>query len=374
MKTILRNWPAHMRRAEIFEADLPLHGHLVPAAKAHPPSLKRGTRMTQKLPLSLAVSEYDHLRDLANGRVAPEGIELTYLEFQVEEIFYRSLKFAEFDACELSMGKYISLISQGDTTFSGIPVFPSRVFRHSAVYVLRDGPVKTAQDLKGRKVGIPEWAHSAAIYVRGFLTHQYDVALSDIHWVQAGVNQPGRDEKVELRLPPGVAIERVRDKSLNDMLLSGEIDAVIAAHSPRAFELGDPRVVRLFPNYQEVEQAYFAATGVFPIMHIIAIKRDLLEREPWVARNLYTAFDEAKQKSLARAREATASRFPIPWSVHYFESAQKVFGEDPLPYGVEPNRKTLEAFALFAEEQGIAYRRVDIMELFWETMTSAFRI
>jgi 4,5-dihydroxyphthalate decarboxylase len=330
--------------------------------------------MTRKLPLSLAVSEYDHLRDLANGRVVPEGIELTYLEFQVEEIFYRALKYGEFDACELSMGKYVSLTSQDDRTFSGIPVFPSRVFRHSAIYVLRDGPVKTPQDLKGRKVGIPEWAHTAAIYVRGFLTHQYGVQLADVQWVQAGVNQPGRDEKIELRLPPGVAIERVRDKSLNEMLLSGEISAVIAAHSPRAFELGDPRVVRLFPNYQEVEQAYFASTGIFPMMHIIAIKRELLEREPWVARNLFTAFEEAKRMSLARAREATASRFPIPWSVHYFESAQKIFGEDPFPYGVEPNRTTLEAFVQFEEEQGIAYRHVDIMELFWDTMASAFRI
>lgn len=330
--------------------------------------------MIHSVPLSLALSDYDHVRDLVNGRVSPEGIDLKCLEFGVEEIFYRSLKFHEFDACELSMGKYISLISQGEGTFSGIPVFPSRVFRHSAIYVLRDGPVKTPQDLKGRKVGIPEWAHTAAIYVRGFLTRQYGVALADINWVQAGVSQPGRDEKIELRLPPGVKIERVRDKNLDQLLLAGEIAAVAAAHPPRSFEVGDPRVIRLFPNYQEIEQAYYAATGIFPIMHIIAIKRSILDRDPWIARNLFTAFDEAKRRSLARAREATASRFPIPWGVHYFESAQKTFGPDPLPYGIEPNRKTLEAFALFADEQGVAHRRVDIMELFWETMSSEFRI
>lgn len=330
--------------------------------------------MPEKLPLTMALSDYDHTRDLTTGRVPVEGISLTCLDFQVEEIFYRSLKFAEFDVCELSFGKYISLISQGDRTFSAIPVFPSRVFRQSSGYVLRDGPVTSVADLRGKRVGLPEWAQTAAVYSRGFLTAQYGLALTDVEWVQAGVNDAGREEKVELKLPPGVKLQPVKDKSLGEMLLSGEIAAIFAAHPPAAFEHGDPRIVRLIPDYQRVEEEYFKTTGIFPIMHVLAIKRPILERNPWVARNLYKAFEEAKTRSYARASEATASRFPIPWGVYYFERARELFGPDPFPYGIEPNRVTLEAFATFAYEQGVAHRRVDVAELFWETMAGAFRV
>lgn len=330
--------------------------------------------MPEKLPLTMALSDYDHTRDLTTGRVPVEGISLTCLDFQVEEIFYRSLKFAEFDVCELSFGKYISLISQGDRTFSAIPVFPSRVFRQSSGYVLRDGPVTSVADLRGKRVGLPEWAQTAAVYSRGFLTAQYGLALTDVQWVQAGVNDAGREEKVELKLPPGVKLQPVKDKSLGEMLLSGEIAAIFAAHPPAAFEHGDPRIVRLIPDYQRVEEEYFKTTGIFPIMHVLAIKRPILERNPWVARNLYKAFEEAKTRSYARASEATASRFPIPWGVYYFDRARELFGPDPFPYGIEPNRVTLEAFATFAYEQGVAHRRVDVAELFWETMAGAFRV
>jgi 4,5-dihydroxyphthalate decarboxylase len=330
--------------------------------------------MPNKLALTMALSDYDHTRDLTNGRVSAEGIDLTSLDFQVEEIFYRSLKFHEFDVCELSFGKYISLISQGDATFSAIPVFPSRAFRHSSAYVLRDGPVKSVDDLRGRKIGLPEWAQTAAVYSRGFLVQQYGLKLTDVQWVQAGTNEAGREEKVELRLPAGVKLEPVRGKSLNEMLLSGEIAAVFAAHPPAAFEHGDPRVVRLFKDYQAVEQEYYEATRIFPIMHVLAIKRPILERNPWIARNLFKAFEAAKQRSYLRAVEATASRFPIPWGVNYFERACELFGPDPFAYGVEENRVTLEAFATFAYEQGVAHRKVDLGELFWETMAGSFRV
>lgn len=330
--------------------------------------------MPEKLKLSLAVSDYDHTRDLATGRVPVEGIELVAMDFPVEEIFYRSLKFGEFDACELSFGKYISLISQGDPTFSAIPVFPSRAFRHSSGYVRKDGPVKTPADLRGRKVGLPEWAQTAAIYSRGFLQQQFGVRMSEVRWVQAGTNEAGREEKVELRLPPGVTVERVKDKSLNELLLAGEIDAIFAAHPPDAFKHNDPRVVRLFEDYQPVEQAYYEQTRIFPIMHVIAIKREILERNSWVARNLFKAFEQAKERSYERAIEATAQRYPIPWSVYYFERGLRLFGPDPYAYGVEENRVTLEAFANWAYEQGVAHRRVELKELFWETMAGAFRI
>ena len=324
--------------------------------------------------LTLAISEYDHVRDLVSGRVKPEGIALTVLVLSIEEIFYRFTIHREWDVSEMSMGKYVALRSHGDTSLSAIPVFPSRMFRHSSIYVRSDGPVIAPADLRGRRVGVPEWAQTAAIYSRGLLTHQYGLALSDVAWVQAGVNEPGRVEKVALKLPAGVTVERAADKSLNGMLLAGELDAVMTAHAPAAFEAGDPRVNRLFPDFMPVELAYWRETGIFPIMHCIAIQTRVLEAHPWIAMNLLTAFEAAKRRSVARAFEATASRFPIPWAHERANSAASLFGADYWPYGIEPNRRTLEAFLQYAHEQGVCHRRLAPEELFPPEVASAYKV
>ncbi|HXP74854.1 MAG TPA: hypothetical protein VN823_11965 [Stellaceae bacterium] len=326
------------------------------------------------LPLTLAISEYDHVRDLVSGRVKPEGIDLTALVMPIEEIFYRFTVYREWDASEMAMGKYVSLRSQGDTSLTAIPVFPSRMFRHSSIYVRSDGPVQAPADLKGRRVGIPEWAQTAAIYSRGLLTHQYGLNLAEIAWVQAGVNEPGRTEKVALKLPPGVTVERPAEKSLNGMLLAGELDAVMTAHAPAAFEAGDPRVTRLFADFMPVELAYWRETGIFPIMHCIAIQARVLEVHPWIAMNLLTAFEAAKCRSVARAFEATASRFPIPWSHERAGLAAPLFGGDYWPYGIEPNRVTLEAFLSYAHEQGVCHRLLKPEDLFPQEVASAFKV
>jgi 4,5-dihydroxyphthalate decarboxylase len=326
------------------------------------------------LPLTLAISEYDHVRDLVSGRVKPEGIELRALVLSIEEIFYRFTLHREWDVSEMAMGKYVSLRSQGDTSLTAIPVFPSRMFRHSSIYVRSDGPVRTPADLKGRRVGIPEWAQTAAIYSRGLLTHQYGIGLSDIAWVQAGVNEPGRTEKVVLKLPAGVAVERPAAKSLNGMLLAGEVDAVMTAHAPAAFEAGDPRVRRLFEDFMPVELAYWRETGIFPIMHCVAIQTRVLEAHPWIAMNLLTAFEAAKRRSVARAFEATASRFPIPWAHERASAVAPLFGPDYWPYGLEANRVTLEAFLQYAHEQGVTHRRLASEELFPPEVASAYKV
>jgi 4,5-dihydroxyphthalate decarboxylase len=313
--------------------------------------------------LTIAMSDYDHVRDLASGLVKPQGIDVTFLTLSVEEIFFRFIKFREWDVSELSMGKYISLVSQNDTSLVGIPVFPSRVFRQQSIYVRADGPVKTPADLKGRRVGVPEWAQTASVYSRGFLMHEYGLKLQDIEWHQAGVNQPGRAEKVELKLPEGVRYKPRPDKSLEGMLLSGEIDAVMAAHPPEAFERGDKRIVRMFEDYQPVEEAYYRKTGIFPIMHIVAIRRDVYDRNPWIAVNLFNAFEEAKRRSVARVLDTTAARVPIPWGYAYADAARKLMGEDFWPYGLPGNRTTLEAFARYAYEQGVCHRQVKVEEL-----------
>jgi 4,5-dihydroxyphthalate decarboxylase len=255
----------------------------------------------KKLALTAALADYDHVRDLALGRVQADGIELTCLTLPIEEIFFRFIVYREWEVSEISLAKYVALTAQGDESYWALPVFPSRVFRHSSIYVRSDGPVTSVQDLVGRRVGIPEWAQTAAVYSRGFLQHQYGIDLASIQWVQAGVNQPGRIEKVDVDLPHGVNVARISDKSLNQMLLSGEIDAAMAARPPDAFMNNDRRVRRLFANYRQVEQDYYRSTGIFPIMHAVAVRRDVLHHHPWVPRNLFKAFDEAKRRSVARA-------------------------------------------------------------------------
>lgn len=347
-----------------------------PAAAAEPvrSAVPAAVSAPARVSLTVAISDYDHVRDFTSGLVRADGIDANFLIYPVEEIFFRFTKFREWDVSEMSMGKYVSLISQGDTSLTAIPVFPSRIFRQSSIYVRKDGPVRSPADLKGRRVGIPEWAQTAAVYSRGFLVHEYGLQLQDIEWHQAGVNEAGRVEKVELKLPSGVRLLPRRDRSLNGMLLSGEVDAVMTAHPPQCFEDGHPDIRRLFEDYREVETAYWRKTGIFPVMHTIAIRRDVYERHRWIAMNLYKAFEQAKRRSVARVLDATAPRVPIPWCFDFAEQARRTFGDDFWPYGLEPNRVTLEAYLAFAHEQGVCHRPVKPEELFApETMVS-FRI
>ncbi|MGQ0663766.1 MAG: 4,5-dihydroxyphthalate decarboxylase [Pseudomonadota bacterium] len=332
------------------------------------------TAGTARLVLTLAMTDYDHVRDFTSGEVRAEGIDINHLKLSVEEIFFRFVTFREWDVSELSMAKYVSLVSQNDASLAAIPVFPSRVFRHSSIYVRSDGALREPRDLVGRKVGVPEWAQTAGIYARGALMHRYGVRLQDIDWVQAGVNEPGRVEKVELRLPKGTRLARVADQTLNDMLLAGEIDAIMTARPPAAFASGHPGIVRLFRDCRAIEEEYWRETGIFPIMHTLAIRAELLARFPWIAMNLYKAFEEAKRRSLARALDVAAARFPIPWVQAHAEGARALMGDDFWPYGIEPNRTTLQAFLDFALEQGLAHRKVEVEELFPATVRSAFKV
>ncbi len=326
------------------------------------------------LQLSLAISYYDHVSDLLRGRVRPDGIQLMTNELPVEEIFFRMISFAEWDVAELSMAKYVSLVGAGASPFRAIPVFPSRMFRQSAIFVATRARIASPQDLAGKRVGIPEWAQTAGVYARAYLQHQCAVRLEDIHWVQSGVNQPGRFEKVDLSLPAGVGIERVNDRSLNDMLLAGEIDAIISAREPLAFIEQSPQIARLWPDYRALEEAYYRSTGIFPIMHVIVINARKLARYPWIARNLFQAFEEAKANSVRQAVRAGTSRFSFAWSHHAAQEAAKVFGDDCWPYGVEPNRRTLEAFTQFCYEQGVTRRKVRVEELFPRELDETFKV
>jgi len=296
--------------------------------------------------LSLALNNYDHVRDLLAGAVRPDGIDLLPLELPIEEIFYRFTKFREWDVSEMSFGKVVSLMSEERPGIVAIPVFVSRVFRHSAIYLREGAGIKKAKDLEGKRVGIPEWAQTAGIYVRGMLAHEYGVDLARIQWFQAGVREPGRVEKVELNLPTGVKIQRMPEKTLVAMLEAGELDAVMSAR-----EIPAPR---LFPDYRAAETEYWKKTRIFPIMHVLVMKRDVYERNRWIAMNLFKAFDEARRRSMARVREFGLSHLPVAWMPDHTKQWIALAGDDFWPYGIEPNRPTLEAFFQYSYEQGVA--------------------
>ncbi len=326
--------------------------------------------------LTLAMDEYDHTRDLLQGKVNAEGIDLTWLNLDVEEIFYRFASAWEWDVSELSFAKYCSIVSQPDPPIVGIPVFVSRVFRHSAWYVAADGPVREVADLAGKRIGIPEWSQTATVYARGWLAEDAGIPLEDVDWVQAGVNEPGRIELAHLKLPEGIRYRQVPDRSLAEMLLAGDIDALISARPPKAFLDGDDRIVRLIPDYRAQEQDYFKRTGVYPIMHTVAIRRDTYEKHPWIAMNLLNGFEAAKKRSVARLTSVTHSQIPVPWIYDTLpELAADIFpGGDYWPYGIEPNRPTIEAFLRFCHDQGLCHRKLEPEDLYPSEVQSVFRV
>jgi 4,5-dihydroxyphthalate decarboxylase len=325
-----------------------------------------------RLRLSVGICDYDHVRDLVSGGVPLEGVELLPLELPIEEIFHRFLNHREWDVSEISLAKYSALVSQGDASLVAIPVFPSRVFRHSSMFVRADAGLDHPSQLRGRRIGIPEWAQTAAVYTRGLLAQEYGVPLTEVEWVQAGVNEPGRREKVELSLPDGVSYRPMPQCSLSQMLLDREVDAVFSAHPPDCFERGDGTVVRLFRDPEPIERAYWAKTGIFPIMHTVVVRRAVVDADPWVPATLFKGFEAAKRRSIARLLDRTISRFPVPWLEHHVTAAGA--GDDPWPYGVEPNRPTLEAFLDMADQQGVLAKPLRPEDLFSSSVDEGFRI
>ena len=320
--------------------------------------------MSKNLHLTVAVGDYEHVRDVMDGTVPVQGADLTVLRMPPEQAFYRFINHEEFDVSELSFAKAIAFASVGDPRFVLLPVFPSRVFRHSSIYVRRDAGLTRPEQLSGKRIGVPEWAQTAAVYSRGMLMHEHGVDLASVAWFQAGVNEAGRKEKARLKLPEGVTCTPVPDASLSQMLLDGRLDAVLSARAPDAYFQHPEQVTRLFADSRSAEQAYFAKTGIFPIMHALAMRREVYERNRWLARNLMNAFEEAKTRSLHRALDITASHFVLPWVADLARDAQAMLGQDFWPYGLQANRVTLDAFCQYAFEQGVAHRFVAADELF----------
>jgi 4,5-dihydroxyphthalate decarboxylase len=327
------------------------------------PTAREKTNM-KKVPLTIAMSDYDHMRDFRDGYVTAEGLDPTWLTMEIHEVFTRFTYGREWEVSELSFAKFIAQATREDADIIGLPVWTSRQFRFSSFYYNVNSGIREAKDFAGKRIAVPEWAQTAAVYTRGWLCHQAGIDLASINWVQAGTEQPGREEKVELNLPEGIEIERVTDKSISEMLASGEVDGALVAREPLVFSNGHPDVKRLFPNYREAEEQYFDETGIYPIMHVIALRKDMLAHNPWIARNLYVAFSEAKKRAVDRFLEISVSRYCMPWVVDHAERMMEKFNGDVFPYGIEANRTTLEAFCQYSFEQGIARTHVAPEEIF----------
>lgn len=330
--------------------------------------------MTTRVRVSIATTDYDHFRDFRTGVVQAAGIDPVWSLLGHHEVFARFTANREWDVAELSFAKFMAQVTRDEADIVGLPVACSRVFRFGSFYVNSNSGIASPADLVGKKVGSPEWAHTCAVWMRGWLSDVHGVRLEDVRWVQAGANEAGREEKVELRLPDGVEVERVRDRSLSEMITAGEIDCAIIARPPDSFLEGHPHVKRLFPDFVPMEQRSYRETGVWPIMHILAMRRAVLEENPWIARNLMNAFELSKNNSLRRLRDPAVSRYPLPWLAAYTEQMEEMFGGDPFPFGIEPNRPTLEAFLRYTTEQGIAKRQMDPEDIFPHGIMTAVRI
>lgn len=315
--------------------------------------------------ITLACGDYDRTRALRDGRVVPEGVELNYIPLLPEEIFYRQLRFREFEVSEMSMANYMILQSRGDNPFVAIPIFPSRYFRHGFVWVNAASGIERAEDLRGKRMGAPEYHMTATLWIRGFLEDDYGVRPADMHWFEGGENEPGRPSRLDVAAPRGVSIEHIGNaRTLNDMLVAGEIDALMAARYPTAWIEGNPAVRRLFPNYGEVERDYYRRTHNFPIMHCVALRRDVHEAHPWLAVSLYKAFQQAKAICLAEMWETGALPLALPWLLEHLDQARATVGPDFWPYGFEASRHDVEALARYANSQGLTERPITAEELF----------
>lgn len=317
------------------------------------------------LDLTLAVWDYDRTRALQDGRVKPEGIALRYLPLGMPESFFRMLRHGEFDASEMSLSWYTRTVFSEPRPFLAIPVFPSRMFRHSSIYVHAGSGIQAPGDLVGKRVGCPEYQMTAAVWIRGILADQYGVPVNSVTYHTGGLKEPGRRE-VPMNLPPDISVSPIPDdRTLSDMIDRGEIDALYTAEMPASFERRSPNVRRLFADYEREERAYFEKTRIFPIMHTVVVKAALLEHEPWVAQSLTKAFVAAQRIAYADLYDTTALKTMLPWLTAHVESTRATMGTDDYwPYGIEANRETLATFLRYSHEQGLSPRRLEPEELF----------
>jgi 4,5-dihydroxyphthalate decarboxylase len=310
---------------------------------------------------------YDRSLALLMGVVKPKGMQLHYeVVSDISELFRRVCADAEFEAAEISLSSLTAMVSRGDDRYIGIPVFPSRCFRHSFVFVRTDRGIGGPTNLAGKLVGVEEYQMTAAVWIRGFLDHDYGVPPKALRWRYGGLTSPGYRPRLPLSLPSEIDIQPIPgDRALEEMLYAGDLDALVTTAVPQRF-WSDPRgpVRRLFEDYRAVEREYFQRTGIFPIMHTVALRRDVYEARPETAVALLDAFREAKEVAHNRLTDLNALAVELPWLSSDLEELNALFGGDAFPIGFEPNAHVLATLVRWSYEQGLSSRLVDPHELF----------
>lgn len=318
--------------------------------------------------ITLGCNAYDRNKPVMDGRIPIEGCEVAAVKLPGQQLHVRALQRQEFDVTELSVSSYLMQVANGENEYLAIPIFTSRAFRHRCFYIRNDRGIESPKDLEGKKVGLPEYQVTIALWTRGILQDEYGVDFKKLKYRNGGVNQAGRDERLPLDLPDFMDVEPVpRDKSLSDLLAEGELDAVIGPNVPKCFLENHPNVQRLFPNHVAEEKAYYKKTGFLPMMHLIAVRKSLVAEHPWLAPNVYNAFVKAKHLVMDEYDDIaaySANMLSLPFFADDLAATKELFGKDYWPYGVEDNRKELETLARYSEEQFLAKRRVDVDELF----------
>ncbi len=327
-----------------------------------------------RLPITIATWDYDRVRALIDGRVKVEGCDVNYITMPVEECFERAFFHGEFEVAEIGFSPFLIALSRGPTPYVAVPVFLSRMFRHSAVYIRTDRNINGSADLRGKRIGVPEYQMSAVMWFRGFLQDEFSIAARDVNWVQAGLENPGRRDKFPLNLPEGFPLISRNDVALSKLLTDGELDAVISARTPSCYANKHPKIRRLFPDYRAAERDYYRKTGIFPIMHALGIRRDIYDGNKWLAASLYKAFLQAKRLADAEFVETTALKIGLPWVTAEYEATTDAMGPDFWSYGVDANRKTLATMARYSYEQGLAVRLVEVDEMFAEGNLTETRV
>ena len=327
-----------------------------------------------KLTVSVAGVDYDRTRALFDGTVPIAGCETICCAMSPEEAFHRAFRYQEFDITELSLSNTMASVAKGTNAYVAIPVFPSRLFRHSSIYVRSDRGIEHPEDLRGKVIGVPDYSMTAAVWIRGILEDEYGVRAADVKWRSGGLEQPGREARVALELPAGIELQAITaGETLSEQLDSGRIDGLISALAPSC--LGrNPSVRRLFPDYRPVEEAYFERTRMFPIMHVVGIRRSLLEKHPWLAVNTYVAYLKAKEICYRQLETIGHLFTTLPWPVEELSRARGLMGEDFWSYGVEANRRELAAVSRYAFEQGIIDRQLAVEDLFAPSTLSLSKV
>ena len=327
-----------------------------------------------KVQLSIAMGDYDRTRALFDGRVQIDGVDPVYMLLSPEEMFFRAMRSQDFDVTELSLSSYLVKHSKGECPYVAIPVFLSRAFRHTSIYVRKDR-IKRPEDLKGKRVGLPEYQLTANVWARSILQDDYGVRPEDITWVRGGIETPGRPEKIKLDLPANVHVEPAPDgTTISELLDRGEIDGFIGPRPPSRQVLKNPDIGWLFDDPTAVAKDYYRRTGVFPIMHVVGIRKELAEHHAWLPGALLKAFTQSKAAALELLADTSATKVTLPFVEEQLKAARQTMGEDYWSYGVAAARKTLETFVRHHHSQGLSARLVSVDEIFHPSTYETFSV